>query len=146
MWALDFEVTWQQLMVNFTVAQLTQWACSRFIKLPYDFRSALISSLSLCLLLRTNSIMWCAVAAVITIASKFLIRYGNKHIFNPTNFGIALITFITDQAWISPGQWGTGTVAAFLVMCIGITVVVGAYRADVTFAFLGFYTGLLAPF
>src|SRR5207302_10201522 len=42
--------------------------------LCFDPKSALISGLSLCLLLRSNSFALVIAAAVITIASKFLLR------------------------------------------------------------------------
>ena len=70
-------------------ALLTQYACTRLWRLPaFDPRSALISGLSLCLLLRANSVWLVVLTAVVTIASKFVIRWRGKHIFNPTNFGI----------------------------------------------------------
>src|SRR5262245_15090589 len=66
---------------------VTQFCCTRCWRLPYfDPRSAMISGLSLCLLLRTNSIAFAVITAVVTILSKFVIRWNGKHIFNPTNF------------------------------------------------------------
>ena len=45
--------------------------------------SALITSLSLTLLLRTEFVVLAIAAAAIAIGSKFLIRFRDKHIFNP---------------------------------------------------------------
>ena len=85
--------------------------------------SALISALSLCLLLRTNSVALAALAAVVTIASKFAIRVRGKHLFNPTNFGIMAMILATGQVWVSPGQWGSAAFFAFLIACLGGLVV-----------------------
>src|SRR3989441_9964360 len=86
---------------------LVQLCCTRLCKLPaFDPRSALISGLSLCLLLRTNSLALASIAAVITIASKFMLRWSGKHVFNPTNFGIVAMMLVTGRVWVSPGQWG----------------------------------------
>jgi Na+-transporting NADH:ubiquinone oxidoreductase subunit NqrB len=121
---LDFEVGPARALAILASALLTQYVCTRLWKLPvYDPRSALISGLSLCLLLRTNSAGIAVVAAAVTIASKFLLRVGGKHIFNPTNFGLALMMLTTGDVWISPGQWGSTAVFAFLMACLGGLVV-----------------------
>ncbi|MFW6175654.1 MAG: Na+-transporting NADH:ubiquinone oxidoreductase, subunit NqrB, partial [Acidobacteriota bacterium] len=75
----------------------------------FEPRSALISALSLTLLLRTTSPWVAALAAILTIGNKLVIRlptpHGSKHVFNPTNFGLAATLLLTDRAWVSPGQW-----------------------------------------
>jgi Na+-transporting NADH:ubiquinone oxidoreductase subunit NqrB len=74
------------------VSQLTQFAGTRYFNLPlFDPKSAVISSLSLCLLLRTNDPAVAALAAFVAIAIKFLIRWNNKHVFNPTNLALVVI-------------------------------------------------------
>jgi hypothetical protein len=109
-----------------------------------DPRSAWISALSLCLLLRTDRLGLAVAAAVLSIASKFLIRWRGKHLFNPTNFGlVALMTASGGQVWVSPGQWGSAALFGFLVLCLGGLVVNRAARSDVTYAFLGAYGSLL---
>ncbi|HKH44125.1 MAG TPA: RnfABCDGE type electron transport complex subunit D [Thermoanaerobaculia bacterium] len=141
---LDFEVAPAQAAVLLGTALLTQAACTRLWRLPaFDPRSALISGLSLCLLLRTGSLPLALVAAVITIASKFVIRWRGKHVFNPTNFGIVALLLATDRVWVSPGQWGNVAVFAFLMACLGSLVVHRAARSDVTWAFLAFYLAVL---
>lgn len=141
---LDLEVTAPRAVVLLGTALLCQLACTRLWRLPaFDPRSALISGLSLCLLLRTNSLLFAALAAVITIASKFVIRWRGKHIFNPTNFGIVALLLATDRVWVSPGQWGSAAYFSFLVACLGGLVVNRAARSDVTYAFLAFYLTVL---
>jgi Na+-transporting NADH:ubiquinone oxidoreductase subunit NqrB len=141
---LDLEVQPFQAAVLVATALLTQYACTRIWRLPaFDPRSALISGLSLCLLLRTGSLLLVAVTAVVTIASKFVIRWRAKHIFNPTNFGIVAMMLATGQVWVSPGQWGNAAFFAFLVACLGGLVVNRAARSDVTWAFLVFYLAVL---
>jgi len=140
---LQFEISIWQTIVTVIVAQLTQYAGTRFYKLPaFDPRSALISSLSLCLLLRTDSLIVAALAAVIAVGSKFVIRCKGKHVFNPTNLALIVVT-ATHLGWISPGQWGQVVWFGFLIACLGSLVVTRAARADITLAFLGFYVGLL---
>src|SRR5436305_12855247 len=53
---LDLEVRPARAAIVLATALATQYACTRWFRLPaFDARSALISALSLCLLLRTNS-------------------------------------------------------------------------------------------
>jgi Na+-transporting NADH:ubiquinone oxidoreductase subunit NqrB len=110
---------------------------------PANLRSALISGLSLCLLLRTNRTDLALLAAAVTIAAKFVIRYRGKHIFNPTNGGIVAMLLLTDQVWVSPGQWGSVAFFAFLMACLGGIVVNRASRSDVTYVFIACYCALL---
>ncbi len=141
---LDLEVRAVPAAVLLGTALLTQWVCTRLWKLPaFDPRSALISGLSLCLLLRTNSLALAAVTAAITILGKFVLRWRGKHLFNPTNFGIVAMMLATGQVWVSPGQWGNAAYLAFLIACLGGLVVNRAARSDVTYAFLGFYLAVL---
>jgi enediyne biosynthesis protein E5 len=109
----------------------------------FDPRSALISGLSLCLLLRTNSLTLAVVAAALAIASKFLVRVRGKHVFNPTNGALVAMLLLTDGVWVSPGQWGSTAVFAFLLASAGGLVVNRAARADVTWTFLAAHAGLL---
>ena len=103
----------------------------------------MISALSLCLLLRTDSAWIAALAAVVTIAGKFVIRLRGKHVFNPTNIGLVSMMLLTDRAWVSPGQWGSAAFFGFLLACLGGLVVNRAARSDVTYAFLGWYLAIL---
>jgi enediyne biosynthesis protein E5 len=141
---LDFEVPVACAAVTIGGALLTQWACTRVWGLPaFDPRSALISGLSLCLLLRTNSLWLAGAAAAVAIASKFVIRIKGKHLFNPTNAGIVLMILATGQVWVSPGQWGSVAFFAFLMACLGGLVVNRAARSDVTWAFMAAYMTLV---
>lgn len=142
---LDLEIRPSQAILLLGTVLLTQWACSRLWKLPaFDPRSALISGLSLCLLLRTNSAALAVVTAIVTIASKFVLRVRGKHVFNPTNFGIVALMLATGgDVWVSPGQWGSAAFLGFLIACLGGLVVNRAARSDVTYAFLAFYLAVL---
>ena len=88
---------------------LAQWAGTRWARLAkLELKSALVSCLSLMLLLKTNHWGWAMGAAAFAIGSKFLFRAQNRHLFNPTNLGLAAALLSTDQVWLSHGQWGHG--------------------------------------
>src|SRR5947199_3504980 len=141
---LDLEVRPATAVALLGTALLTQYVCTRLVRLPaFDPKSALISGLSLCLLLRSNSLALASLAAAVTIGSKFFLRVRGKHVFNPTNFGLVAMIVATGKIWVSPGQWGNAAFLAFLFACLGGLVVNRAERSDVTYAFLGFYLALL---
>jgi enediyne biosynthesis protein E5 len=141
---LGFDIEWPQIVVSLGTVLLTQYACTGIFRLPsFDPRSPLISGLSLCLLLRTNSLLLAFLTAVITIVSKFVLKRGRKHIFNPTNFGIVAMMLLTSQVWVSPAQWGSKLYFAFFIACAGGMVIYRAARSDVTYAFLLAYVGIL---
>jgi Na+-transporting NADH:ubiquinone oxidoreductase subunit NqrB len=109
----------------------------------FDPRSALISGLSLCLLLRTGSPALAVGAAMVAVGSKFLIRFRGKHVFNPTNGALVAMLLLSDGVWVSSGQWGSAAIFAFLLGSAGSLVVNRAARADVAWTFLAAHMALL---
>jgi enediyne biosynthesis protein E5 len=142
---LDFDVGIAQITATLAAVLVAQFVGTRLAKLPaFDPRSALISGLSLCLLLRSNSLALAAAAGVVAIASKFLLRVRGKHLFNPTNFAlVAMMLATSDRVWVSPGQWGSVAFFAFLIACLGGLVVMRAERSDVTLTFLAGWLALI---
>lgn len=129
----------------------TQWLLSLFMShLSNDFeqrinlRSPLITSLGLSLLLRTDHWTTMALAAASAIASKFVFKIGDKHIFNPANFGIISALVLTRDAWVSPGQWGEDWWYGLLFAGTGGMILQKVGRWDTTAAFLGSYAALEA--
>lgn len=140
---LDFGLDGYSIAVMLGTALMIQYLFTIGLKLPnYDPRSPLISALSLCLLLRTDSLPLAGAAAT-AIASKFLIRWRAKHLFNPTNLALVALLLASDEVWVSPGQWGHIAFFAFLTVCLGMLVVYRVRRSDITLAFLACYTTLV---
>ena len=141
---LDFGIRWQNALTIMATAQLAQYVGTRLAGLPrFDPLSALITSLSLTLLLRTDVIPLAAAAAVIAIGSKFLIRVNGKHVFNPANVALVTLMLASDYAWVSSGQWGSAAIGSLALACLGFLVLTRAKRAETTIAFLAFYGALL---
>lgn len=112
--------------------------------LPAKLPSALITSLGLSLLLRADHYSTLMLAGILAILSKFLLRFKEKHIFNPANFGILSVLILTPDAWVSPGQWGDEGWYALLFLGTGGVVLRKVGRWDTTIAFLSTYAGLEA--
>jgi Na+-transporting NADH:ubiquinone oxidoreductase subunit NqrB len=140
--ALAFEMPWWRPATACGTALLLQYGIARLMRLPFDWRSPLISALSLTLLLRTDGPFLVAVAAAIAIASKALVRIDGRHLFNPTALGIALTASLFPGAWVSPGQWGSAGLAAAFAVGAGLAVTYGARRLEVPLSFLAFWAAL----
>jgi Na+-transporting NADH:ubiquinone oxidoreductase subunit NqrB len=104
-----------------------------------EWRSAMITALSLALLLRAPSPLWHFAAGGAAMASKFLIRVNGKHIFNPANFAVMGCVLLFDGAWITPGQWGQVAWLAGLIVIFAALVLGCARRLDIAIAFLAAY-------
>lgn len=140
---LDFHVPLLHIFAIVGTALLTQYICTLAWELPsFDPKSALISGFSLCLLLRTNLLSIAILAAFFAIGSKFVLRWNNRHLFNPTNVSL-LLMMVAGFGWVSPGQWGREVLFVLLIACLGGLVVNRSSRSDVTYAFLTFYVTFL---
>lgn len=144
----SFRLPWWHVVGCVGATLSTQALADRFIaKRPFDPRSPLISALSLTILLRTGSVSFSILAGVLAVGSKYVLRWpiGNKgkHIFNPANFGLVIVSLTFSGAWISPGQWGAAPIFALLLLGLGGMVTGKAKRWDVSLALLGFYAALI---
>lgn len=138
----DFALDPRQILLTFTSALLVQAATDRLAGREYvNYRSALITALGISLLLRADTLWAHPVAAAAAIASKSLFRSGDKHLFNPSCFGVIFALVALPRVWASPGQWGDGPVSAGWIAVAGTTVVSRAARGDTSLGFVVFYGG-----
>ena len=138
-----FEVEAIDIAAIFATAIFTQWAMSTVFAIKFEPKSALITSLSLSLLLRADGLWPLAAAAFIAIVSKFLIRINGKHVFNPANIGIVSAVALSGAAWTTPGQWGAAMWLAAIIACVGCFVTQRSSRLDVPLSFMGIYAALI---
>jgi Na+-transporting NADH:ubiquinone oxidoreductase subunit NqrB len=140
---IDFGARPLPSTVAIAASLLTQFVCARVTGTPVDLRSPMITGLSLSLLLRADALWLYALAAVIGIGSKFVLRLDGKHIFNPAGFAIVVLLLTSHGVWISPGQWGTEIWFAAFTGFFAILVLSAARRADIAIFFLASHAALL---
>ncbi|HEX6845882.1 MAG TPA: DUF2330 domain-containing protein [Chitinophagaceae bacterium] len=148
---LHWSADWKHYLISIGGCLLFQYAADsirskRFLRLNEFDRwgfSILISAMSLCLLLKTNYWYVSLLAALLTVISKYILRFNQKHIFNPSAFGIVATILVTNDAWLSPGQWGSNAVIFFAVVTLGTIVVTRVQKLDISLAFLLTFIGLL---
>jgi len=133
-----------QALTTVAGALAAQFVCARLSgNVPFDWRSPLITGLSLTLLLRSHSPAMWLLAPALGIAAKYVLRVRGKHVFNPATFAIATLLLVSPDVWVSPGQWGNAVWLVLLLVCCGGLVLQRAERADTALAFFGAYAGLL---
>ncbi len=142
-------LSWKSNLTNYffiiSASLLVQFIGNKLtINKKNTWKSALITSFGLCLLLHSNSISTSILASSLAIGSKFIIRYKSKHIFNPVNIGIVLSILLTQDAWISPGQWGSHYMLFFALGILGFLVLKKVDRLDAPLTFLLVFGGLQA--
>jgi len=144
-WLRDFSLSTAQIILTFTAAITAQgFSFGLRPEAPRSYRSAIITALSLTLLLRADNLWVHPMAASAAILSKSLIRPRAKHLFNPATFGVMFAMLLLPGAWVSPGQWGQDVALAGWMIALGAFVATRARRADISWSFLAFYVGALA--
>ncbi len=143
-WLLSFVIGHLSLVICHWSLVIGHWSFVTDKEQKINFRSAVITSLGLSLLLRADHWTTMALAAASAIASKFVFKVDDKHFFNPANFGIISALALTPDAWVSPGQWGEDWWYGLLFAGTGGMILKRVGRWDTTAAFLGAYAGLEA--
>lgn len=151
-WSLRPDIVITAIVTALVIQALLSWVMS--IKTPepeqtlscnqFNWRSPMITALGLSLLLRTDHMATMVLAASIAIASKFFLKANNKHFFNPANLGIIAALTLTNDAWVSPGQWGDEIWYGLIFIGAGGMVLKRVGRWDTTGMFLTSYALLEA--
>lgn len=98
---------------------------SRFLTGKFSFpASAYISGISVGILTRSPFLWPFALCAAISIASKYVLRLGGRHIWNPSNFGICMMLLLAPYAFSTLSiQWGNNLYAMAIIWTLGSIII-----------------------
>lgn len=84
--------------ITIAVTVLTEMFVGRFYwgKWP-NLTSAYISGISAGILIKSSALWPFVLCGMISITSKYVLRAGNRHLWNPTNFGVTMMLFLAPQ-------------------------------------------------
>lgn len=102
-------------------AALALYLLGRFPSL----QSAYITGISLSMLLRPQGgLMWpFAVGAALSIGSKYVLRYRGRHLWNPSNLGIAVLVLLApERVALLSHEFGNDVAGNAVIWCLGIVV------------------------
>ncbi len=115
-------------------------------KAPTNSESIYISALILALIITpirsVSELSFLGWAAILTVASKFIVAINKKHIFNPVAFAVALTSIAINKS----ASWWIGNLPMLpFVIIVGFLIVRKIKRFDLVLSFLGtsFLTVLL---
>ena len=102
-----------------------------------NLSSAYITGISVGILVRSPYLWPFAVTAIISIMSKYVLRYKNTHIWNPSNFGVtwmfALLPFGVAGLSI---QWGNNIWPMLVIWTFGLIIVWRVKRLHITLTYV----------
>jgi len=105
---------------------------------PRSVLSSYISGNSLAILLKPAAgLLWpFGLGAVITIASKYVLTWRGRHLWNPTNFSIAaLVLLAPGSVSILSHEWGNDLRVNAVIWAIGLLTVARAKLLHVTLSY-----------
>jgi Na+-translocating ferredoxin:NAD+ oxidoreductase RnfD subunit len=108
-----------------------------------NLASAYITGISVGILIRSNVIWPYIVTSLLSILSKYVFRYKDRHLWNPSNFGISwmLALYSANVAGLSI-QWGSNLAAMAVIWILGLLIVNRAKRLHVTVTYVVSFTVL----
>lgn len=130
--------SYQKLLTAIIFAVLTELVLHRVVTGKFrNLSSAYVSGISAGILVRSPLFWPFALCAAISIASKYVLRYKGKHIWNPTNFGVvAIILLASDSAAVLSIQWGNNMWAMFIIWAIGLISLWKINRLNITMTYI----------
>ncbi len=103
-----------------------------FGKWPH-LASAYITGISVGILVRSPAFWPYALCALLSITSKYVLRYRGRHLWNPSNFGISALLFLAGDAAASLSiQWGNYVLPMVAIWALGAIIVWRVRRFHIT--------------
>jgi Na+-transporting NADH:ubiquinone oxidoreductase subunit NqrB len=105
--------------------------------------SAYISGISVGILVRSPAVWPYFVCAVVSIMSKYVLRVNNRHIWNPSNFGIAVLVFLAPETVATLSiQWGNYLLPMIVIWCLGSVIIARLHRFHITGTYVACFIAL----
>ncbi len=98
-----------------------------------NLASAYITGISVGILVRSPAYWPYALCGVISIMSKYVLRVKGRHIWNPSNFGIAVLLFLAPETMaVLSIQWGNNLLPIFVIWALGSIIIWRARRFHIS--------------
>ncbi|MBB6111991.1 hypothetical protein SAMN05421821_11596 [Mucilaginibacter lappiensis] len=102
-----------------------------------NLASAYITGISVGILVRSNMVWPYVIAALLSILSKYVIRYKGRHLWNPSNFGVSWLLFMAPLSVAGLGiQWGNNLLPMAVIWLLGLGIVYRAKKLHVTLTYV----------
>lgn len=98
-----------------------------------NLSSAYISGISCGILVRSPALWAFALASVLSIMSKYVLRVKDRHLWNPSNFGICALLFLAPETVAALSvQWGNFKWPLIVIWTLGSIIIWRAKRFHIS--------------
>lgn len=102
-----------------------------------NLSSAYISGISVGILVRSPALWPFALASVLSIMSKYVLRVKDRHLWNPSNFGICALLFLAPETVAALSvQWGNFKWPLIAIWTLGSIIIWRAKRIHISAAYV----------
>ncbi|BCM90961.1 hypothetical protein IAD21_02824 [Abditibacteriota bacterium] len=125
---------------------VTEIALSKFTtgRFPH-LASAYVSGISIGILVRSPEFWPYALCALIAITSKYVIRWKGRHLWNPSNFAIAVMLLIAHDVFSTLSiQWDNRVWAMAIVWMLGSYIIWNLKRFHICATYVASFVGFAA--
>jgi len=126
--------SYKKTALAIVVAIITELILGRiFFGKWLNLASAYITGISVGILVRSPAYWPYALCSVISIMSKYVLRLKGRHIWNPSNFGIAALLFLAPETMaVLSIQWGNNYGALLVIWVLGSIIIWRARRFHIS--------------
>ena len=139
---------YDRLVTALGVSTATELVLSRLVRGRFTgVQSAYITGISLALLIKPRvDLLWpFALGGFLAIASKYVLQYRGRHLWNPSNFAIALLVLAAPASVaILSRQWGNDLATNAVIWCFGLLIVSRVRMLHVTLTYVACFVALAA--
>ncbi|MFQ6045479.1 MAG: RnfABCDGE type electron transport complex subunit D [Gemmatimonadales bacterium] len=132
---------YDRLITALAACLVTELVLSQIMRGKFvNVSSAYVSGISLSLLTKPQAnLLWpFALGGFFAIASKYVLRYRGRHLWNPSNFAISLLVLVAPgSVAILSHQWGNELGTNAVIWFVGLLVVTRARVLHVTLSYVG---------
>src|SRR6476660_4603441 len=133
--------SYQRTALAIVVAIITELILGRiFFGKWLNLASAYITGISVGILVRSPAYWPYALCSVISIMSKYVLRVKGRHIWNPSNFGIAVLLLLAPETMaVLRIQWGNNLLPIVVIWTLGSIIIWRARRFHICATYVAFF-------
>ena len=126
--------SYRKTALAIVVALITELILGRlFFGKWLNLASAYITGISVGILVRSPAYWPYALCSAISIMSKYVLRVKGRHIWNPSNFGIAVLLFLAPETMaVLSIQWGNNYWSLLVIWILGSIIIWRARRFHIS--------------
>jgi len=129
---------YKNILLSIGCSMLTELILARLVFGTWkNLSSAYITGISVGILVRSPYLWPFALTAIVSIMSKYILRYRNTHIWNPSNFGITWMFALLPAGVAGLSiQWGNNIWPMLVIWVLGLVIVWRVKRLHITLTYV----------